>query len=52
MGSIVNYEIRRKTGVIDIAEQIAQLKWHWARYVGRRTGGLWGRKASHWEARS
>jgi hypothetical protein len=41
---IRNDEIRKRTKVTDIARRIADLKWHWAGHIARRTDGRWGGK--------
>ncbi|CAH2238493.1 jg5674 [Pararge aegeria aegeria] len=45
---IRNEEIRRRTRVIDIAQQVAKLKWNWAGHIARRTDGRWGSKELEW----
>ncbi|CAH2238163.1 jg22091 [Pararge aegeria aegeria] len=43
---IRNEEIRRRTRVTDIAQQVAKLKW--AGHIARRTDGRWGLKVLEW----
>ena len=49
---IRNEEIRRRTGVTDIARRISLLKWQWAGHVARRTDNRWGRKVLEWRPRT
>ncbi|CAH2209188.1 jg19105 [Pararge aegeria aegeria] len=46
---IRNEEIRRRTSVIDISQQIVKLKWHGAGHIARRTDGRWGPKVLKWQ---
>ncbi|CAH2225220.1 jg5212 [Pararge aegeria aegeria] len=45
---IRNEEIRRRTGVTDIAQRVTKLKWKWAGHIARRTDGRWGSKVLEW----
>ena len=47
-----NEEIRRRTGVTDVIERIAWLKWNWAGHVARMTDGRWTRKVIEWRPRA
>ncbi|CAH2217639.1 jg24 [Pararge aegeria aegeria] len=49
---ISNVEIRRRTGVTDIAQRIAKLKWQWAGHIVRRKDGRWGPKVLKWQPRT
>jgi hypothetical protein len=49
---IRNYEIRKRTKVIDIARRIADLKWQWSGYIVRRTDGPWCGKGLEWRLRT
>ncbi|CAH2241191.1 jg3256 [Pararge aegeria aegeria] len=49
---IRNEEIRRRTGVTDIAQRVAKLKWQWAGHIARRTDGRWGLKVLEWRPRT
>ncbi|CAH2254211.1 jg14379 [Pararge aegeria aegeria] len=49
---IKNEEIRRRTGVTDIAQRVAKLKWQCAGHIARRTDGLWGLKVLEWRPRT
>ncbi|CAH2268372.1 jg15826 [Pararge aegeria aegeria] len=46
---IRNVEIRRRTKVTDIAQQVAKLKWQWAGHIVRRKDGRWGPKVLEWQ---
>ncbi|CAH2246903.1 jg19258 [Pararge aegeria aegeria] len=47
-----NEEIRRRTGVTDIAQRVAKLKWKSAWHIARRTAGRWGSKVLEWRPRT
>ncbi|CAH2210977.1 jg7376, partial [Pararge aegeria aegeria] len=47
-----NEEIRRRTNVTDIAQQVAKLKWQWAGHIARRTDGRWVSKVLEWLPRT
>ncbi|CAG9565546.1 unnamed protein product [Danaus chrysippus] len=49
---IRNEEIRRRTGVTDIARRIAVLKWQWAGHIARRTDARWGQRVLEWQPRA
>ncbi|CAH2236229.1 jg22040 [Pararge aegeria aegeria] len=52
---IRNEEIRRTTGVSDIAQRDAQLTWQCgggAGHISRRMDGRWGHKVLEWQPRT
>lgn len=49
---IRNEEVRRITGVQDIIERIARLKWNWAGHVARLRDGRWTKKIIEWRPRA
>ncbi|CAH2246126.1 jg15035 [Pararge aegeria aegeria] len=46
---IRNVEIRRRTGVTDIAQRVAKLKWQWAGHIVRSRDGRRGPKVLEWQ---
>ncbi|CAG9837260.1 unnamed protein product [Diabrotica balteata] len=48
---ITNEDIRRRTGVTDIIEKIARLKWRWAGHIARMTDGRWTKRLLEWRPR-
>ncbi|CAH2228333.1 jg27943 [Pararge aegeria aegeria] len=49
---IRNEEIRRRTGVTDVAQRVAKMKWKWVGHIARRTDGRWGSEVLEWRPRS
>lgn len=49
---IRNEDLRRRTGVTDVIQQIASLKWNWAGHVARMTDGRWTRRLLEWRPRA
>ena len=49
---IRNDNIRKRTGVTDVAQRISKLKWQWAGHICRRADNRWGRKLIEWRPRS
>ena len=43
--------IREKTGVSDILNTVAKLKWNWAGHVVRRTDNRWSTRLTQWTPR-
>ncbi|CAH2218392.1 jg23593, partial [Pararge aegeria aegeria] len=52
LDQIRNKKILRRTGVIDIAQRIAKMKWQWAGHIACRTDGRWGSKGLEWQPRT
>ena len=48
---IRNEDLRRRTGVTDVVNQIGQLKWNWVRHVGRMSDGRWTKRFLEWRPR-
>lgn len=48
---IPNTEIRRRTGVTDIMEQIARQKWRWTGHIARRDEERWEHRLTFWRPR-
>lgn len=48
---IKNEEIRRRTGVKDIVERIAELKWQWTGHIARQKDGRWTPRIIEWRPR-
>ncbi|CAH2233175.1 jg13107 [Pararge aegeria aegeria] len=46
---IRNVEIRKRTRVTDIAQQVGKLKWQWAGHIVWRKDGLCGPKVLEWQ---
>ena len=46
-----NDEIRRRTGVDDFIESIANQKWRWAGHIVRMEDGRWTKKLPEWRPR-
>ncbi|RVE52335.1 hypothetical protein evm_002973 [Chilo suppressalis] len=49
---IRNTEIRRRTGVYDIARRVSTLKWQWAGHIARGSDNRWVRKVLEWRPRT
>ena len=48
---IRNTEIRRKTNIRDIVEEVAKMKWRWAGHVARYDDNRWTRRILEWRPR-
>ena len=48
---IPNLEIREKTKVNDIIEEITKLKWKWAGHVARMKDNRWTIRCTEWQVR-
>ena len=45
---ITNTEIRKRTKVKDVIEEICALKWKWAGHIGKMTYNKWTRRIIEW----
>jgi Reverse transcriptase (RNA-dependent DNA polymerase) len=48
---IKNEDIRKKTGIKDIVERIAELKWQWTGHIARQKDGRWTLRIIQWRPR-
>ena len=48
---IRNENIRRRTGVTDVIERIAKLKWQWVGHIERQDREIWTIKIIMWRPR-
>ena len=48
---IRNEDLRRRTGVTDVVNQIRKLKWNWAGHVARMSDGRWTKRLLEWRPR-
>ena len=48
---IRNENIRRRTGITDVIERIAKLKWQWVGHIGRQDRERWTIKIIMWRPR-
>ena len=46
-----NEWIRQRTGVRDVLESAARLKWSWSGHVARRKDGRWTKSVTEWYPR-
>lgn len=46
-----NEEIRRRSGVVDVIERVAELKWRWVGHVARQNLLTWNNRLVHWRPR-
>ncbi|CAH2266697.1 jg19840 [Pararge aegeria aegeria] len=49
---IPNVEIRNRTGITDIVQRAAALKWNWESHICRREDGRWSRVILDWQPRT
>lgn len=49
---IRNTEIRKRTGVADVGQRAAKLKWSWAGHIVRQEGERWSSKILDWRPRT
>ncbi|CAH2086907.1 unnamed protein product [Euphydryas editha] len=49
---IRNYEIHRRTKVVDMAQRICKLKWQWTGDIAYRNDDRWSRKVLELDGRS
>ncbi|CAH2241713.1 jg16283 [Pararge aegeria aegeria] len=49
---IPNVEIRNRTGITDIVQRAAALKWSWAGHICRKEDGRWSRMILDWQPRT
>ncbi|CAH2267236.1 jg14707 [Pararge aegeria aegeria] len=52
LDKIPNVEIRNRTGITDIVQRAAALKWNWAGHICRREDGRWSRVILDWQPRT
>lgn len=48
---IRNTELRRRTKVRDIVEEVAKMKWRWAGHIARYDDNRWTRRVLEWKPR-
>ena len=49
---VKNEDLRRRSGVTDIIERIAILKWNWVGHMARRTDNRWTKRLLEWTPRT
>ncbi|CAH2237124.1 jg24463 [Pararge aegeria aegeria] len=52
LDKIPNVEIRNRTGITNIVQRAAALKWNWAGHICRREDGRWRRVILDWQPRT
>ena len=45
---MTNAEVRRRTGVKDVLQEVRHLKWKWAGHVVRKNDGRWTTRLTNW----